>query len=768
MKTKIKISVIVPCYNVERYVEQAIQSLIDQTYENFEAIIINDGSTDETLDIIKKVCKNDKRFGIIDKLNEGYGKAVNDGITLATGDYIAILEPDDYIDKKMYGDLVNACLRHNFPDIVKSSFYKVNNAGYITEIKLSSSVDFPKNASEKVIFDKLHFPISLYTHESSIWSAIYKKDIFVKNKIKVPETAGASYQDINFKFLTYVVSKKIVLINKSYYYYRTNSVGSSSVSNKNPLAMFVNYDCLKNDLLRLGVFKGHVLNAYYAHQLHDSVFHAKRLMNNKESLYVFLDNFGKKLRKDKNFYKLINVVPEECRVVADKAIVHTNFSKALLRELKKYIVSLIKKNSYLKKTIKTQFFSLIEHFRAITEDLSNIEENGAVNYSDFISTLPVGNCTGHKVRKTMLIFAPFTTYSGFRNVVEIFVKIFKKKYDIHLVTYRSTSQMKLNDVSLHVHVFPTNPLVDVPLKTPSETYNLDDWCKNDLLTVIRHLNDEYKYDFVLVNYVFYSKIFTIFNSRVKKILSTVDNYNQLNIKKHRYGIKELGFSCSLKEEVRGWKRSDLIISLNNEETKEIKNHCKNKPVLFLPMALNNPHFGNNFIRKPNKKMIIGYFASDYNVNVENISRFLNKFLQKKLSQKLTVLIFGSVVNKIKTRYAQNKNISFFTGTNILDFYQSVDLVINPETLPLGVKMKTIEAIFYGLPLVCTKYAVESIPTQSAYHLCNSDAEIIEKIFYLFNNPNELKKLREVSYNISKEINKNHKKAAEFLSKNLDS
>ena len=100
-----KVSIIVPTYNVEQYLPECMESIVGQTLKDLEIICVNDGSTDSSLDILKKYAAADDRIIIIDKKNEGYGRAMNDGLDRATGEYVGIVEPDDYVDLHMYEDL---------------------------------------------------------------------------------------------------------------------------------------------------------------------------------------------------------------------------------------------------------------------------------------------------------------------------------------------------------------------------------------------------------------------------------------------------------------------------------------------------------------------------------------------------------------------------------------------------------------------------------------------------------------------------------------
>lgn len=102
------VSIVIPCYNVEAYLPEVLDSVLGQTLENIEAICVNDGSTDGTLDVIKSYAARDSRIVIIDKPNGGYGHSMNKGMDMATGEYIGIVESDDYILPTMYEKLYAA------------------------------------------------------------------------------------------------------------------------------------------------------------------------------------------------------------------------------------------------------------------------------------------------------------------------------------------------------------------------------------------------------------------------------------------------------------------------------------------------------------------------------------------------------------------------------------------------------------------------------------------------------------------------------------
>ena len=117
-----KISLVIPCCNVEKYVEQSVRSAMNQTLRDIEIICVNDGSTDSTLSILQKLAEEDERIKIIDKPNSGYGNSMNVGFDAARGEYIGILESDDFIEENML-ELHYYLAKTNDVEVVKSNFY---------------------------------------------------------------------------------------------------------------------------------------------------------------------------------------------------------------------------------------------------------------------------------------------------------------------------------------------------------------------------------------------------------------------------------------------------------------------------------------------------------------------------------------------------------------------------------------------------------------------------------------------------------------------
>lgn len=214
-----KISILVPCCNVERYVRECLESIKKQTYTNLEVICIDDGSKDNTGVIIDEFVANDNRFRVIHKPNSGYGDSMNKGLEACTGDYIGIVESDDWVEPDMFETLLYTA-KGNDLDLVRCCWYEGPNG---TE---------RENHVDWVVKDEVYKPIdreSVFLQPPSIWVSLYRKDLLdCGRKIRFLPTPGASYQDTSFAFKCYSKAKRFMMLDKPYHHYRINP--NSSVS----------------------------------------------------------------------------------------------------------------------------------------------------------------------------------------------------------------------------------------------------------------------------------------------------------------------------------------------------------------------------------------------------------------------------------------------------------------------------------------------------------------------------------------------------------
>ena len=190
--------------------------------QDVEFICVNDGSKDGSLAILNEYAAKDSRFKIISQKNQGYGKAMNVGIKAASGEYIAILESDDFIGGDMLRFLYDVAVRNN-ADIVKSNFY-------FSSVEKNVKSDFvDDNFYNRVINPRREYPEWFIT-PVYIWDGIYRRDFLRKNNINFHETPGASFQDVSFCIETMGSAEKVVFVKEAFIHYRVDSVGASCQS----------------------------------------------------------------------------------------------------------------------------------------------------------------------------------------------------------------------------------------------------------------------------------------------------------------------------------------------------------------------------------------------------------------------------------------------------------------------------------------------------------------------------------------------------------
>jgi len=224
-----KVSVVIPTYNVEPYLRECMDSLIGQTLEDIEIICVNDGSTDNSLQILKEYAARDKRVVIIDKENGGYGMAMNMGIARATGEYIGIVEPDDFVPEYMYKELYEIASSNNL-DFVKADFYRFKGNSATGQLQLEyNQLDSTKKHYNRVL--KPYEEPCVIQFIMNTWSGIYKRAFLEEHDIRHNETPGASFQDNGFFWQTFMYAERVMFLNKPYYMNRRDNP-NSSVKNK--------------------------------------------------------------------------------------------------------------------------------------------------------------------------------------------------------------------------------------------------------------------------------------------------------------------------------------------------------------------------------------------------------------------------------------------------------------------------------------------------------------------------------------------------------
>lgn len=223
MSDNIIISVIIPVCNVEKYVEQCVRSVMEQTFSDLEIICINDGSDDNSLSILKRLSTEDKRIIVVDKPNSGYGDTINTGIRLARGKYVGIIESDDFAEPDMYEKLFKAAEKFS-ADVTKGNFYEYYTS--TGEKKLNEYLQYVEYDC-----DMAHQEWLLLLGPT-IWCGLYRREFLIENKIWLLPTLGASYQDTSFAFKVMYVADSVTFIKDALLNYRCDNSDSSVKSTK--------------------------------------------------------------------------------------------------------------------------------------------------------------------------------------------------------------------------------------------------------------------------------------------------------------------------------------------------------------------------------------------------------------------------------------------------------------------------------------------------------------------------------------------------------
>lgn len=257
-----KISIIVPVYNVEQYLEKCINSVLNQTYSNIEVILVDDGSTDSSGNICDKYSLIDRRVSVIHKCNGGLSSARNAGLSSSTGDFIGFVDSDDWISNDMYEYLYSLLIKSN-ADVVSASYVKTVdpylnfNNSYCEHLITGSSNILKYFFSSDIMNQNNDYPV---------WTKLYKREFF--SNTKFPE--GKIYEDIimNYNILQkcniYVKSSKLVYA----YYQRPMSITKSKLMFKHLSLIDVSKEILlslyKTDTELLALGRRKVAMSYFS------------------------------------------------------------------------------------------------------------------------------------------------------------------------------------------------------------------------------------------------------------------------------------------------------------------------------------------------------------------------------------------------------------------------------------------------------------------------------------------------------------------------
>lgn len=229
------LSIIIPIYNEEKYLPRCIESVLQQTHRDFELLLINDGSTDRSIDICTKYQKKDSRIRVIDKSNEGVSATRNLGIKEAKGDYVSFIDSDDFVDKDIYRVLLSQMTKDK-TELCAMTSYTINQCGHILD------------GSQVISGDVALTELLLLRFPTSLWAYLYSRKaldgLYLNEDIHF-------FEDFEFNYRVLTKADTVSLCDQTLYYYQPNSgsVNMQSISEKRTSCLKV-YDLIIDNLIR--------------------------------------------------------------------------------------------------------------------------------------------------------------------------------------------------------------------------------------------------------------------------------------------------------------------------------------------------------------------------------------------------------------------------------------------------------------------------------------------------------------------------------------
>lgn len=377
---KPKVSILIPAYNAEAYVENCICSVINQTLQDIEIICIDDGSTDRTSEIMDYYAQKDSRIKVIHKKNSGYGHSMNLGIKMSKGEYLGIVESDDYIENNTCEKLYTIAKEQKV-EIIKANFSRFLGEGLnkkIEKVPLTEKKDF----YNRVINPKEEMYVFNFT--MNIVTGLYKRDFLVNNNILFNETPGAAFQDNGFWIKTFLLAERLYLVDEYFYRCRRDNPNSSVKGEEKAFVVVKEfdlihewmkldkelYDCFIKKFIYLqciGYFSVYTRSSI-AHKLEFILFFSKRYTEYLENGLIDKSYYGPIVYK-----KLMKVISNPIEFYVDDA----NANKSKMQ---------IWKNEELNDVIK-KYMTCLERLREAERDIAFYQVKRDVENIHYINSV---------------------------------------------------------------------------------------------------------------------------------------------------------------------------------------------------------------------------------------------------------------------------------------------------------------------------------------------------------------------------------------------
>lgn len=293
-----KLSIIIPVYNVEKYVSNCLESILNQPFKDLEVICVNDGSSDKSLSVLQEYKNRDERMIIIDKKNEGSGVARNSALAIARGEYIFFVDGDDWIEENSLDKMISEADKLQTDILIFGglSYYeeKGRKGGY-------SANKLPKKYLNK-IFSSEDIKKDVFKFPSTAWTKLYRREFLMKNNIKFQEIKVG--QDQLPFFHSIITAEKIALLPQNLYCYRKNRKGAVTAVKKkknfSPIYVFYAVEEVLQNTDKLDDYKDIFVKKYFSKA---TSWLAKFQDDMKEGYFEEYSKLLKHIQKDYGMYK---------------------------------------------------------------------------------------------------------------------------------------------------------------------------------------------------------------------------------------------------------------------------------------------------------------------------------------------------------------------------------------------------------------------------------------------------------------------------------
>lgn len=344
-----KVSVIIPVYNVEEYLPECLDSVVNQTLKDIEIICVDDGSTDNSLEILKEYAKKDPRIKVLTQKNQGAGAARNKGLKVAEGEYLYFIDGDDYIEPEALKKVYDRITETNAEICVfKNGVYQQTT----DTLEPCNWEHLIQNIPNKQTFNKYDIPTVFFQFcNIPAWSKFYRTSFIRKNNLKFQNLKTCN--DVYFNYMSLVSAKSITFLNETLLVWRTGHSNTTASRNKYTYCILKAFQAIKNNMKKndfkllsdsfykgaKGCFRYEIgrideskKKDYWILKLYKFLpeqYWTKQAFDTKKKQINMIKNFVQKIFSIKNDtkHKIINVVGIKIKIKSQKLVYKTKIDK---------------------------------------------------------------------------------------------------------------------------------------------------------------------------------------------------------------------------------------------------------------------------------------------------------------------------------------------------------------------------------------------------------------------------------------------------------